>query len=293
MITPLPALTRPDWLTADLWPWEIRTVNSPTGRVAVTDTGTGPVLLFVHVGMWNFVWRDVIRRLEPSFRCVALDAPGNGLSDHPKASPISLDGAASAVAAVVTRLDLEDVTLVVHDLGGPAGIAGVAETSERVAGIVAVNTFAWRPSGAMFRGMLRFISSAPVRELSALTGWLVAATSTRFGVGRHWGRAERAAFRAPFDAQRRRATHRYLGSALAADELFAQAEGALGGPLTDRPVMTIFGERNDPLRLAPRWKATFPHAVQQVVQQGNHFPMCDAPADVAAWISDWHAENLG
>lgn len=291
MITPLPALTRPDWLTADLWPWEIRTVNSPTGRVAVTDAGAGPVLLFVHVGMWSFVWRDAIRRLEGSFRCVTLDAPGNGLSDHPESSPISLDGAASAVRAVVTDLDLENVTLVVHDLGGPAGIAGMADTPDRVAGIVAVNTFAWRPSGAVFRGMLRFISSAPVRESSALTGWLHVATSTRFGAGRHWGRAERRAFRAPFDARRRRATHRYLGSALTTD-VYPSVESVLSGPIADLPVMTIFGERNDPLRLQPRWKQKFPEAVQRVVPKGNHFPMCDAPADFAAWIHDWYRTHV-
>jgi hypothetical protein len=62
-----------------------------------------------------------------------------------------------------------------------------------------VNAFAWRPSGPAFRGMLAVMSSAVVRESDADTGWLPAATSGRFGVGRHWSRADRAAFRAGID----------------------------------------------------------------------------------------------
>lgn len=292
MSTSSSPLLRPTWLTSDVWPWDIKTVVAPSGRVAVTDTGTGPTLLFVHVGMWSFVWRDLMRRLEGEFRCVTLDAPANGLSDVPSGAPTTLQTAATAIRAVVDTMRLDDVTLVVHDLGGPAGIAAMADTPERVAGIAAVNTFAWRPSGALFRGMLRLAASSPVRESSAATRWLHAATSTRFGAGKNWTRTTRRTFRAAFDAERRRSTHRYLGDALHADDLFALTETALTGVFADTPVMTIFGQRNDPLRLQRRWKDAFPHAVQHVVPHGNHFPMCDAPDSVAAWIRAWHTTRI-
>lgn len=287
------ALGRPSWLSDDAWPWKITTVSTPVGRVAVTDAGSGPVLLLVHVGMWSFVWRDLIRLLEHEFRCVTVDAPGNGLSDHPGGSSITLQSAATAVRAVVDDLELRDLTLVAHDLGGPAGIAALADAPDLVRGIVAINTFAWRPTGPGFRGMLALVSSAPARESNAVTGWLHGATSTRYGAGRNWSRGDRRTFRAAFDAGRRRSTHRYLGDALHADGLFAVTEAALTRAFAKTPALTVFGQRNDPLRLQRRWKAMRPDSERHVVPDGNHFPMCDAPTKVAEWIRTWHRAKPG
>src|SRR5262249_43980953 len=66
----LATLDRPGWLPSSAWPWETYALNRPEGRIAVTDTGEGPTLLFVHVGSWSFVWRDVLLRLQNDFRCV-------------------------------------------------------------------------------------------------------------------------------------------------------------------------------------------------------------------------------
>ena len=55
--------------------------------------------------------------------------------------------------------------------------------------------------------------------------------------------------------------------------------------------LTVFGERNDPLRFQPKWKALFPHARQVVIPGGNHFPMCDDPDVVADSIRSWHRET--
>lgn len=45
----------------------------------------------------------------------------------------------------------------------------------------------------MFRGMLAMMGAGPIRGSDALIGWLPAATSGRFGVGRHWNQADRKA----------------------------------------------------------------------------------------------------
>lgn len=287
----LTSLSRPGWLPASAWPWPIASLSTAAGRIAVTDTGSGPVLLLVHVGMWSFVWRDLIRELDPHFRCVTLDAPGNGLSDRPGATLTTLESAAVAIGSLIDALELADVTLVAHDLGGLAGFAAAAQRPDRITGLVAINTFGWRPTGLAFRGMLGLMGSAPMRELDAATGWLPAATSGRFGVGKQWHSQDRKVFRAAFDREARRSIHRYLGDARRADALYERVEAALRGPLADRPLLTIFGERNDPLRFQPRWKQLFPQAHQRVVPKGNHFPMCDAPTDVADWILAWHRER--
>lgn len=58
---------------------------------------------------------------------------------------------------------------------------------------------------------------------------------------------------------------------------FAGIEAALETTLADQAVLLIFGERNDPLGFAHRWRSHFPSAASVVVPRGNHFPMCDDP----------------
>jgi pimeloyl-ACP methyl ester carboxylesterase len=153
-------LARPAWLPESVWPFQTSAIEVEGSKIAITDVGQGPVLLFVHTGFWSFIWRDVLLRLAPDFRCICFDAPGTGRSDRLPAGSISLDRASRALTAIIRTLDLKDITLVVHDLGGPSGIAGAARVPDRIRGLCAVNAFAWRPSGIAFRGMLAFLGRA-------------------------------------------------------------------------------------------------------------------------------------
>ena len=287
-------LIRPSWLPESVWPFQTFGIGVDDTMIAFTDVGDHdcPALLFVHTGMWSFIWRDVISRLATDFRCIALDAPGTGQSSPMPASSITLENSARAVNGLIEGLELENLTLVVHDLGGPAGLAGAARTPERVRGIVAINAFGWKPAGALFRGMLALMGSAPVREFDVMTGFIPRLTATNFGVGRHFDRASRDTFRAALGHDGRRAFHRYLNDARSCDELYARISSALAGPFAKLPLLTIFGERNDPLGFQPRWKQIFPNARQLVVAKGNHFPMCDDPDLVANAIRTWHAEHV-
>jgi haloalkane dehalogenase len=286
----LKPLRRPQWLPESVWPFQTSTLKVDGSNIAVTDVGQGPVLFFVHTGFWSFIWRDVISRLAPDFRCICFDAPGTGRSDRLRTGSTSLEKAARALTAVIEALDLRDITLVVHDLGGPSGIAGAARVQERIRGLCAVNAFAWKPSGIPFRGMLALMGSAAMREFDVLTGILPRITSSAFGVGRHLDASSRKAFYAGIGRQGVRAFHGYLRDARKSDALYQQLDRALTGPFRTLPLLTIFGERNDPLGFQPRWKQLFSDARQVVVSKGNHFPMCDDPDLVAVSIREWHGD---
>ena len=277
---------RPDWFTEQQWPWPVRSLAFGEHTIAFTDVGSGPPLLLVHTGMWSFVWRDLVSELSTDFRCVTLDAPGTGLTSG--SSVVDVPQAARAITAVVESLDLTGLTLVFHDLGGPASLQAAAEWSDRVDRLVAVNTFGWRPEGALFRSMLALMGSRPMRELDVWTGWLPRLTSTRMGVGRHMDKSGRKTFRRGVDRRGRRSFHRYMRSVRRHD--FASIDGAVA-ELSDRPLLTIFGERNDPLGFQPRWAERFVRIEQVQVPKGNHFPMCDAPDLVASGIRRWHARR--
>ena len=69
--------------------------------------------------------------------------------------------------------------------------------------------------------------------------------------------------------------------------MMSDVESALGTMLSDKPMLTVYGERNDPFGFQPRFKSMFPHAHEYVVPGGNHFPMCDDAAGIAKAITRW------
>jgi len=282
-------MRRPAWLPVEVWPWDVLAVEVDGRRIAVSEAGVGPTLLF-YTGIGSFVWRDLIMHLSTDFRCVTLDPPGIGISGRIAPADASLERSAQAVAAVMDVLELADVTLVAHDTGGPAAFAAAADRPSRVRGLVAVNTFGWRPTGRAFRGMLTLMGSESVRQFSIRTGALARLTASTFGTGRHLDRQTRRAYRAGF---RRSMTvfHDYLRDARDS-LLYEEIAAGFAGPLRPLPVLTVFGERNDPFRFQRQWKTRFPEARQVVIPRGNHFPMCDDPAFVADQIRRFHREAV-
>lgn len=284
-------LARPKWLPEKVWPFQTSEVEIEDCKIAVTDVGTGPVLLFVHTGFWSFIWRDVILQLAAEFRCVTFDAPGTGRSGRLPVRAVTLRRASRALVGVIRSLDLRDVTLICHDLGGLSGVVGAAQVADRVRGLCAVNTFAWAPKGQFLRGMLTVIGSSVVRELDVATGVLPRITASAFGVGRHLDRPSRNAFLAGVGQQGVRSFHSYMRDALYSS-VGEEAEAALSGPLRRIAVMTVFGERNDPFGFQRRWRQLFPGCPQIVIPGGNHFPMCDAPDVLADSIREYHRARI-
>lgn len=285
-------LQRPSWLSESVWPFETFGLAVDDSVLAVTDVGHGPTLLFVHTGMWSFLWRDVITRLAADFRCVCFDAPGTGRTYSNSGSAVTLSQAARSTTAVIEQLGLDNITLIMHDLGALAALAGVSRIPHRISAIVAMNTFAWKPAGRGFRGMLALMGSKPMREIDVLTGCLPRITVSDFGIGRHLDAASRKAFLAGLGTQGRRAFHNYMCDARRCDDIYACIGELLTKPFTDLPLLTIFGEMNDPFGFQETWKTLFHNTRQVVVSKGHHFPMCDAPSLVAEEIQAWHPYNL-
>lgn len=165
---------------------------------------------------------------------------------------------------------------------------------ERKAGIAAINTFAWRPDQPSLRTMLTVVGSPIVTATLGSLRVVPRASSTRFGVGRHLDPPGRRAFLGPYqDRGRARGFHRTMRSAARSPALFEEAESILATRLADRPVLTVFGEHNDPFGFADRWRGLFPSSRSWIVPGGNHFPMCDDAAGLAARLRAWHVEEAG
>ena len=279
---------RPDWLTPEIWPFEIRTADVDDSSIAYTDEGSGPTLLLVHDGMWSYIWGQLIGELRQDFRVVTLDFPGSGLSpdsDH----TAGLESDSKLLQAFVGQLDLSQITFVMHDLGGAVGLGVAARRPDLVAGMVMVNTFAWPPKSRSLRTMLRLVSSGPMTGLNVGTNMIPKLSTGSRGIGRHLEESSREAFLGPYrEKGPRRRFHTLMGSALSETDYLHSLELTLRSALSDKPVLTVYGEKNDPFGFQTRFRELFPEAEEMVIPNGNHFPMCDDPSGVANRIREWH-----
>ncbi|WP_219418573.1 alpha/beta fold hydrolase [Pseudonocardia nigra] len=120
------------------------TVNDT--RLHLLDEGEGsPVLLLHGNPTWSYLWRDAIEPLvRAGHRVLVPDQRGFG-SSMPMGSPHDdlLEVRVADLAGLVQALGLEEVTLVLHDWGGPIGLAFVAAHPQSVRAVVVMSTWAW------------------------------------------------------------------------------------------------------------------------------------------------------
>jgi haloalkane dehalogenase len=135
-------------------------------RMHYVDEGSGePVLLLHGEPTWSFLYRKAIPPLAGVARVVAPDYFGFGRSDKPvERDWYSYDAHYRSIERFVDELDLRDVTVVVHDWGGPIGLRLAVERADRVARIVITNTglYAGRPPGEAwlrFRAFVRRVGT--------------------------------------------------------------------------------------------------------------------------------------
>lgn len=159
-------------------------INVERSSIHYVDTGKGTPTLFLHGNPDSSeVWSGVIPFLSKIVRCIAPDLPGFGKSTAPTDFDYSLEGMAAFIDKFVIELGItEPLNLVVHDIGGPFGLAWVVKHPEKVRSVVVMNTvfhsdFRWHLFGRLWR--------------TPVVGEIVQALTSRSGFTRELRRASR------------------------------------------------------------------------------------------------------
>jgi pimeloyl-ACP methyl ester carboxylesterase len=135
--------------------------RSDGSRLRYFTAGSGPALVLIHTIRTQLdYFHRVIPQLWDSFTVCALDLPGMGWSDIVPGARYEEPDLRAAVVEFVTGLDLHDVTLAGESLGGALALQSSIDLKQRVARVVAFNSYDY-PSG-LERGNLfaRFIVSS-------------------------------------------------------------------------------------------------------------------------------------
>ena len=259
-------------------------------RLAHLDVGEGAPVVFLHgEPTWSFLWRKVIPPVrDAGFRCVAPDLVGFGRSDKPTdPSWYSFDRHTELIASLLDDLDLREVTLVMHDWGGPIGLRVAVEHSDRVARLVAMDTGIFTGHQPMSEAWHRFADFV-ARTEDLPIGFLV-----RRGCVSDPGEAVVAAYEAPFPERAAKAGAKAFPALI---PLAPDAPGAEAGSRTfaamaadRRPLLLLWGEQDRALPVAAG------EALAQALERppprrisgAGHYLQEDAGPQIGAIIAEW------
>ena len=231
---------------------------------------------------WSFYYRNLIRELSPTMRCVAPDHIGMGLSEKPANYDYTLATRIADIEALVERLGLKKVHLVVHDWGGAIGFGWAGRHPEKVGRIVITNTAAFASTRIPLRiALCRFPGLGPwaVRALNAFAGPATWMAMSR----RSLSPAERDGYLFPY-----RSVADRVAVAEFVKDIPMQPEHRTWKTLQEveqnlklfrsHPVSVIWGGRdfcfND--SFLARWREFFPQATVERIPDAGHYVLEDA-----------------
>jgi cis-3-alkyl-4-acyloxetan-2-one decarboxylase len=272
------------------FPFEPCYVDANGVRLHYVDEGPAdaPLLLFAHGNpTWSYMWRRPITALSSrGHRCVAFDHMGFGRSDKPpQLSAYSLQRHVENAVALIETLELRDVTLVAHDWGGPIGLGALLQGSERLRGLVLMNTWAWElPS--FLPPFLREFRTEGLGEILALGGNLFVESIPGGMHRRDTDPVMMEAYRAPFpDYWSRAATLAFqrdipLTERDRSAPLMAWIHERL--PHLEVPVRLVWGMRDPVFQpvFLEQWRELLPAADTVELADASHFLVEDDPDGV-------------
>jgi haloalkane dehalogenase len=253
------------------------------------DEGRGATLLMVHgTPTWSFLYRHLVKGLRDRYRCVVPDHLGFGLSDKPPGDAYRPQDQARRLAAFAEALGLREVTLVVHDFGGPIGLSWALERPGDVRRLVVFNTWMWSFAGDRRWARVGRLLASPVgRFLYERLGLSLRVLFRRALADRtRYTRAVHAQYAAPLrDPAARHATWIYAREVLGAgpwyDALWQRRER-----LSAIPALLVWGLRDPAFgTFLPRWRSVFRRAEVAAWEDVGHAPPEERGPESAAAVA--------
>jgi haloalkane dehalogenase len=121
-------------------------------RIHYVDEGEGDAVVMFHGNpTWSFYYRNLIRELCSTFRCIAIDNMGCGLSDKPQNYHYCLANHIANAQKVIEHLKLKHFHFVMHDWGCAIAMALAEHWPERIESLIIMNGAAFHASQIPFR----------------------------------------------------------------------------------------------------------------------------------------------
>jgi pimeloyl-ACP methyl ester carboxylesterase len=257
------------------------------------EYGTDGAIVLLHDLLGGaFTWDAILPQLAGLKRAVyAIDMLGYGLSDHPWPADTSVWGHADALSLLLNQLNLTNIVLVGHGLGG--GVAQILATRlnvERVAALVLIDTICYDhafapdwPLSDMKKSqdpeLPWSVDPADLqKELRANLPNAVVNTRDFASVIDKYVEPWNSQLGKQLLYQHVRLLVPYYSNAVSSDLR------SLG-----KPVLIIWGEKDqqNPLKYAQRLHREISDARLVIIPNAGHFVLFDAPDKVASALNDF------
>jgi haloalkane dehalogenase len=271
-------------------------------EISYTDAGQGPAVVFLHGNPTSsYLWRNVITHVRPRARCLAPDLVGMGDSGDAPDRSYRLFDHQRYIESWFDALRLQDVVLVVHDWGGPIGIAWAQRHQQRVRGICYLETLLrplawaeWPESGRrVFQAMRSNAGAELVLEKNVFVEKILPAS-----VMRPLSEGEMAAYRRPFllPGESRLPVLQWPREIPLDGEPadVAEALSALASWMTQTPIPKLFINVDPGFLTPPQLEFCRRFRNQrEVTVRGIHFAQEDSPDEIGTAVADFVEQVQG
>jgi pimeloyl-ACP methyl ester carboxylesterase len=229
-------------------------------------------------------WQRPMAQVSTFARCVAPDMPGYADADKPDSFDYTTEGYARHLGGILEQLTVRRAHLVLHDLGGPWGLAWAADNPARLASLTLIDIgalprYRWHWFARLYR--------------TPVLGEVLLATITRPGLALVLRPGNPRPLPVTFidgavrqyrDAGTRRAVLRFYRATPDLGSVTVRAAASLRE--ANPPTLVIWGAEDPyvPVRYAEVQREYFPRAQIVTMARSGHWPLVDDPDGVVSLL---------
>ena len=286
------------------WPYQPQFNTAAGFHMHYVDEGEGEIILALHgEPTWGYLFRHLIDALRSEYRVIVPDHMGFGKSETPQKRQYLLQDHIDNLEQFVLDLDLRDITLVMHDFGGPVGMGLAIRHPDRIKRIISTNGPTPLGQAGLVEALTNNGASAPwfswifkayqegtLEQVLGQLDYNMLSTLKLNGfenndlITETWLEAYRAHFRTPADALG--AIGWAKGFAEGAHQ-FEPVSPEIVQLISEKPALAIWGMADKTLQaqyFLPLFREAFPNGVIHRLNGVGHYSPEDAPVEIADLI---------
>ncbi|NKB49881.1 MAG: alpha/beta fold hydrolase [Alphaproteobacteria bacterium] len=293
---------------AGTWPFTARYATAPGFRMHYVDEGAGPETFLLLHGepTWSYLYRQQIPLWARLGRVIAVDHMGFGKSAAPQNRTYWLQDHIDNLERFVLAEDLRDLTLVMHDFGGPTGMGLAIRHPGRIKRIVSVNgpTPLGQPDlidrltanagdAPWFQWIMEAERDGVLDDVLGQLDYNILSTLKLNGFERNeiitdtWLKA----YRAPFPTRAHAAGAIGWAKGFAnGDHVFETPDAATKAALATKPALALWGTADRTLHakhFLPLFEQAFPNGTTRRLTGAGHYSLEDAPGETARRVAQF------
>lgn len=265
-------------------------------KMHYVDEGEGEPVVMLHGDpTWGYLWRKFIPSVSDTHRVIVPDHMGMGKSSVPKnPNPYLLRHHISNLEELLLSLKLKEITLVLHDWGGPVGMGFAVRHPGLIKRLVLTHTWAFAEwPGGKFPRLLEIIRSERGESfVLEKNGYVKRALLGTANYPENYTSKVLNAYLSPFPTPESRLALLCWSRDISVSES-DRSYGEMNhiedklSLLADIPVLLIWGMLDPvlPGSVLEKWQAIYPHAKVCKIEDASHFLQEDAPGRVICEIN--------